>query len=198
MFSPYSFSHPLSVAPKCSLALRSRHFVGVVLPQCFSPETLPNSRVPEHFLRAMSLGVTHATGLWVTREGHQPWGRRGPPALPHWSSGSVGALPAGLSLPLPIQPNLPDLILGALQVISGASSGPHPHQDACYLEVPSRPAEKTGRKCIARVNRAHSLACASVPTSHSHLLCMASLDLCDSETLHALHVCGLGIFIFIF
>lgn len=110
----------------------------------------------------------------------------------------MGSLPAGLSRPLPIQPDLPDLIFGARQVISGASSGPHPYQDACYLEVPSQPAEKTGRKRIARVNRAHSLAYASVPTSHSHLLCMASLDLCDSETLHALHVCGLGIFIFIF
>lgn len=118
MFSPYSFSHPLSVAPKCSLALRSRHFVGVVLPQCFSPETLPNSRVPEHFLRATSLGVTHATGLWVTRERHEHNGAPSPAPLELWRSGSVGSLPAGLSLPLPIQSDLPDLILGALQVIS--------------------------------------------------------------------------------
>lgn len=87
VFSPYSFSHPLSVAPKCSLALRSRHFVGVVLPQCVSPETLPNSRVPEHFLRATSLGVTHATGLWVTRERHQHNGAPSPAPLELWSCG---------------------------------------------------------------------------------------------------------------
>lgn len=165
MFSPYSFSRPLSVAPKRCQAIRSRHFIwrGFTRmrftrdsPKQQGAPALPEGREPWCHPCHQAVGDK---GRTPARRGHQPCST---------GSGAVGLLPAGLSLP--IQPDFPDLILGALQVISGASSGPHPHQDASYLKVPSQPAEKTGSTFIARMNRAHGLMCASVLMSHSRLL----------------------------